>query len=549
MTKKDAALAAGRQWRIFPASPDDRFPPAWQELASRDPETITGWWDKQPDANPCVLCGPDSGIMVLDVDPRNGGNESFSRLEKELGPLPETLTVSTGGGGAHYYFRYQALGKASFNGSRPGLDLKVGDGGGSFVFGPGTRRTKHDGRPYTLYEKHEAVADLPAAWVAALTASSNGTKPADPSPLQRIPEGRRNDALTRLAGRYRKQGHRPDQIEVLLRLDNTRCEPPLPESEIATILKSAAAWDSPRVTQLVSLAELAKNPPPKPEELGRMAWRGDVTCFAGREKHGKSTFATTDISEAVEAGRSALWVSCEESSNLILHRFQKAECGGMSRVWLPEARPRSWADVEEWLTENRPDYVLIDTLSSFLSAVGEAIPDHSEGERWQAVIQRFKALAEDYECGVVVIHHLAKNSGEVRGSTGITGGVDNIITLTPLGKVDQPGRRLERSRSRWGHSDLELVFDGMRYGVVEHGRFDGSLMLRVYLAIRRSPGIGSNDLKTAVHGSSKAITEAVRDLTEMKAVKDHGTPYAHKYHATGRFDEQLRRIDNDHDHF
>lgn len=46
-----------------------------------------------------------SGLMVLDVDPRNGGNESLELLCSDLGwQLPEP-TVQTGGGGRHYYFR------------------------------------------------------------------------------------------------------------------------------------------------------------------------------------------------------------------------------------------------------------------------------------------------------------------------------------------------------------------------------------------------------------------------------------------------------------
>ena len=69
--------------------------------ATTDPEQIKSWWAASPDANIGIATGSESGILVLDIDPRNGGAESLKRLEKELGPLPNTVTTITGGGGQH----------------------------------------------------------------------------------------------------------------------------------------------------------------------------------------------------------------------------------------------------------------------------------------------------------------------------------------------------------------------------------------------------------------------------------------------------------------
>ena len=38
-------------------------------------------------------------LVVLDVDPRNGGDESLAALEKDYGPLPPTWRTITGSGG------------------------------------------------------------------------------------------------------------------------------------------------------------------------------------------------------------------------------------------------------------------------------------------------------------------------------------------------------------------------------------------------------------------------------------------------------------------
>lgn len=90
--KGDACLTPGKHPRL----------PKWQEWASIDKALISGWYEQWPSANVGILTGAPSGIVVLDVDPRNGGFESLAKLL----PLPETPTVVTGGGGRHYYFAH-----------------------------------------------------------------------------------------------------------------------------------------------------------------------------------------------------------------------------------------------------------------------------------------------------------------------------------------------------------------------------------------------------------------------------------------------------------
>ena len=74
--------------------------------ASKDPDQINDWWTRWPDANIGICTGSESGIVVLDVDPRNEGDDALGALVEEHGELPVTPQVATGGGGRHYYFRY-----------------------------------------------------------------------------------------------------------------------------------------------------------------------------------------------------------------------------------------------------------------------------------------------------------------------------------------------------------------------------------------------------------------------------------------------------------
>jgi hypothetical protein len=97
--------------------------------ATDDPDTIHRWWKAHPTANVGIAIPAD--WLVVDVDPRNGGVDSFDALAREHGPetWPETLEATTGGTGAHLV--YAVPSGARFPGKLPGrkgLDFK-GQGG------------------------------------------------------------------------------------------------------------------------------------------------------------------------------------------------------------------------------------------------------------------------------------------------------------------------------------------------------------------------------------------------------------------------------------
>src|SRR5205814_1251731 len=99
-----------------------------------DAMKIRAWWRRSPRAGVGVACG--SGLLVLDVDPRNGGNESLAALVKAHGALPNTVTARTGGGGQHQFFRVPVAFKVAASKSDPrlkGLDLQ---GEGRYVVAP-----------------------------------------------------------------------------------------------------------------------------------------------------------------------------------------------------------------------------------------------------------------------------------------------------------------------------------------------------------------------------------------------------------------------------
>lgn len=96
--------------------------------ASNDPVQINKWWDRWPNANIAINTGK-SGLVILDVDPRNDGNESLEKLvdiygEEFLSPVE----VLTGGGGKHYYYAAKENNNQSLPSSLgDGLDLISGN--------------------------------------------------------------------------------------------------------------------------------------------------------------------------------------------------------------------------------------------------------------------------------------------------------------------------------------------------------------------------------------------------------------------------------------
>ena len=76
----------------------------WGTEASTDAAAIQHWWQQWPTAHVGIVTGLGSRLAILDVDPRNGGEESLKDLERGYAPLPDTPLVLSGGGGMHYYF-------------------------------------------------------------------------------------------------------------------------------------------------------------------------------------------------------------------------------------------------------------------------------------------------------------------------------------------------------------------------------------------------------------------------------------------------------------
>ena len=228
--------------------------------ASLDEDQIREWWSEHPRANVGIRTGEESGLVVLDIDPRNGGAESLEALESKHGSLPETVQVETGGGGQHYYFKHSGQNvKCRHDFLGKGIDLKA-DGG--YIVAPSSLHASGERYRWAEGKSPEdcELADLPQ-----FILDGKKKKQSTPTDKGKIYEGERNTELTSLAGKLHQQGYEKEvMLSVLCETNNNRCVPPLPDSEVEGIVESVSSYPAgtpgdkeSQATALVRLAEQA----------------------------------------------------------------------------------------------------------------------------------------------------------------------------------------------------------------------------------------------------------------------------------------------------
>lgn len=183
----------------------------WYHQASKDPGIIKAWWGRWPTANISMPTGSISGIIVLDVDVKNGqaGFDSLRELELKFGDLPPTPTSLTPSGGQHFFFRYEGPPIGRKIRFMPGLDLMAE---ASQVLLPPSIGSS--GKRYT-WEISGQIEEINFAvlpqWIIEITFKTTSIPNQRRYPsrsasfwqslaLQGAPEGERNQAVAQMAG-------------------------------------------------------------------------------------------------------------------------------------------------------------------------------------------------------------------------------------------------------------------------------------------------------------------------------------------------------------
>ena len=157
----------------------------WQALRTTDPIDIQKMFFRiKGRQNIAVATGGKEGIIIIDID-GDTGKSSLATLQKKYSELPKTVTVQTGSGGQHLYYRspHKISNKAS-SVLGPKIDVR-GDGG--LAIAPGSL---HPSGNYYVFEEGLSPLDVPVAdlpeWLVELL---RGEKPeTTKSKLPKLPK-------------------------------------------------------------------------------------------------------------------------------------------------------------------------------------------------------------------------------------------------------------------------------------------------------------------------------------------------------------------------
>lgn len=317
-----------RGWSIIPIGKKKIPFVKWGKFQKQKPtkEEILQWVKEWPKLNWAVVTGAISNIVVLDIDPRNGGAESLKELEKQYGPLPHTAKVRTGGGGTHFYFKYPGF-FVKCRSIRDGVEIK-GDQG-TCTLPPSIHAS---GEKYEWeIRPDQKLAEMPAWLITLLKASANDPVATSTAVGGSVSKEGRNVTLARLAGSLRRLGLNESTIFKVLRKSNPIIFPETPpgKNEVRSISKSVGKYPTEFHSAApipISAAETnwmtAKDLAESPDIILDWIWHGFiglgmVSLLTAKPKVGKSTLLF-QLFEAIAKGKEFLGFQTKSNGKILL---------------------------------------------------------------------------------------------------------------------------------------------------------------------------------------------------------------------------------------
>ena len=513
MSPPDPMLAAALEyaswgWPVLPLAPGGKIPATQHGVhdATTDPERIRAWWEANPLANIGIAAGVRSGLMVLDVDPRNGGDDSWARLVASNGQPPDTPQALTAGGGEHFLFRYDpAIRSAKL---AEGVDLLAD--GRYFVAHP----SQVNGRHYVWEASSDpsegvAPAPLPEAWRAAIL----GRRKPPAAANDCLITGNRNAGLTSLAGAMRRHGMSESEILAALTVANdSRCEIPLPSSELAQIARSVARYEpesdvaasvalgaqaaemllAPQVDVTERLGvvfgdQLSPDYEAPDELIEGLITAGSFSVVYGDSNSGKTFFALS-LATALATGRECygrrvdpglvVYLASEAPASIrsrmqAIKRYHGCDLADLAMVPVPLNFYRDDSDANAVIalvraieaSRGKPVRLIIaDTLARMSAGANE-----NSGEDMGPVMARFDRVAQSTGAALLVIHHAGKDAAKgARGWSGIRAHVDTEIEVVERDGVRSAAVTKQRELPSKGE-DIYFRLEVVNMGTTKFG--------------------------------------------------------------------------------
>mgnify|MGYP000912486318 CR=1 len=239
---------------VFPCRPGSKQPATPNGLhdATTDTEQIDAWWTQNPRYNVAIST---VGLCVIDQDTIDGKPNPWVQSMRDdfrelIMDCPRTMTPR---GGLHLWFRDDGEPiRNSASKLAPKVDVR---GTGGYVLVPPSEIAggKHyEWMPYAdLNISRDRLPQVPAEISEYLRSETPVVKTETPSEQtadlesqEIIPDGQRNQTLTRYAGHMRQSGMNEQEIKAALRAMNViRCRPMLADTEVDKIAWSVARYE------------------------------------------------------------------------------------------------------------------------------------------------------------------------------------------------------------------------------------------------------------------------------------------------------------------
>lgn len=219
--------------------------------ATTNERTIKDWWAKYPDANIGMLTGFQTGIFVLDIDLKYGGEQSLEYLQEDYKSLlkdkynllPATLTTFTGSGGRHLYFKFppdlrDITGSTSEIGE--GLDIRAN---GNYIIAPPSKHIS--GKRYSWFGVNTPIEDAPDWLIYELIKVKKSTVKSEkiiskqPSNLpsdEKITEGNRLTHLFKQVSGLVNDYPKEEVLSRAIKKNNELFEVPLSQREVVRLV-------------------------------------------------------------------------------------------------------------------------------------------------------------------------------------------------------------------------------------------------------------------------------------------------------------------------
>ena len=269
---------------IIPVGQDKKPLIQWKEFQERKPteEEVKGWFSNLGVTGIGIVTGKISGIIVLDAE----AGADISGLK-----IPKTPTVTTGGGGAHYWLKYDSKEKIA-NGVRvfPLIDIR---GEGGYIIAPPSLHPT--GKLYQWAEGF-GIDEVRLASVPKWLTDKLQQEKIEPSDkdwseiLKGVVAGERNENAASVVGKllaHLSPGQWESFAWPALKGWNLQNYPPLPARELKTV------WESIKQEHVYEMQETNKPTSQANILLETIIGRKDVTLFHDEQSDG---YIALDIS-------------------------------------------------------------------------------------------------------------------------------------------------------------------------------------------------------------------------------------------------------------